>query len=359
MIERLESGKWRVRLYAGSDYVASRTFVLKRDAREWEARQQVLLKSGSWAHPDDARVLYRDWLVEWLAVQGGTPATRVKREWALGYARDRLGRLPLSAISPAKVEKAIAEIRAEVGEATARQVLVVVRGSLRAAVREGLIPRDPTLGVKLPRARANEPRPLTHAQVWALASVLEPRDRVMVLVMGYGGLRWGEMTAVQPAQVTSSGVRIAAAYSEVQGRMILGDVKDHEARTVPLPAVVAEEAVAWARTREATGAALLVASATETPLRNRNWVRSVLTPAVKRAHVPMITPHNLRDTAASLAIEAGASILAVSRLLGHESASTTLRHYAGLMPDSLDGLTSRVDQAISAALRRQEDESDG
>jgi integrase len=41
-----------------------------------------------------------------------------------------------------------------------------------------------------------------------------------------------------------------------------------------------------------------------------------------------ITPHNLRDTAASLAIQEGASVVAVARLLGHESAATTLNHYA-------------------------------
>jgi integrase len=58
-----------------------------------------------------------------------------------------------------------------------------------------------------------------------------------------------------------------------------------------------------------------------------------------------ITPHNLRDTAASLAIQAGASVVAVARLLGHESAATTLNHYAGLFPTDLDDVTERLDAA--------------
>ncbi len=41
--------------------------------------------------------------------------------------------------------------------------------------------------------------------------------------------------------------------------------------------------------------------------------------AVKRAKVQKITPHDLRHTAASLAISAGANVLAVSRMLGHEN----------------------------------------
>jgi integrase len=58
-----------------------------------------------------------------------------------------------------------------------------------------------------------------------------------------------------------------------------------------------------------------------------------------------ITPHNLRDTAASLAIQAGASVIAVARLLGHESAATTLNHYAGLFPSDLDDVAKRLDAA--------------
>ena len=58
-----------------------------------------------------------------------------------------------------------------------------------------------------------------------------------------------------------------------------------------------------------------------------------------------ITPHNLRDTAASLAIQAGASVVAVARLLGHESAATTLNHYAGLFPSDLDDVARRLNDA--------------
>src|SRR5690606_32670523 len=82
---------------------------------------------------------------------------------------------------------------------------------------------------------------------------------------------------------------------------------------------------------------------TGSPLRNQNWRRSVLTPTLVRAKIKPITPHNLRDTAASLAIDAGASVVAVARMLGHEDAATTLRHYASLFPDDLDDVAKRLD----------------
>ena len=50
---------------------------------------------------------------------------------------------------------------------------------------------------------------------------------------------------------------------------------------------------------------------------------------------PRVTPHDLRHTAASLAISAGAHVKAVQRMLGHASAVMTLDTYAELFDDDL------------------------
>jgi site-specific recombinase XerD len=55
--------------------------------------------------------------------------------------------------------------------------------------------------------------------------------------------------------------------------------------------------------------------------------------------------HELRHTAASLAVSAGANVKAVQRMLGHASAAMTLDVYAGLFDDDLDGLADRMDEA--------------
>jgi len=52
----------------------------------------------------------------------------------------------------------------------------------------------------------------------------------------------------------------------------------------------------------------------------------------------MATVHDLRHTAASLAISAGANVKAVQRMLGHASAAMTLDVYADLFDDDLDAV---------------------
>lgn len=75
--------------------------------------------------------------------------------------------------------------------------------------------------------------------------------------------------------------------------------------------------------------------------------------AVKRAQavdpsIPRLTPHDLRHTAASLAISSGANVKAVQRMLGHASAAMTLDTYADLFDDDLDAVAQRLERRHAA-----------
>jgi hypothetical protein len=54
------------------------------------------------------------------------------------------------------------------------------------------------------------------------------------------------------------------------------------------------------------------------------------------------TPHDLRHTAASLTVRAGADVKVVQRMLGHASAAMTLDVYAGLFAEALDQVATRL-----------------
>lgn len=62
-----------------------------------------------------------------------------------------------------------------------------------------------------------------------------------------------------------------------------------------------------------------------------------------------MTIHDLRHTAASLAISAGANVKAVQRMLGHKSAAMTLDVYADLFDDDLEAVSDALDQARASS----------
>jgi len=83
-------------------------------------------------------------------------------------------------------------------------------------------------------------------------------------------------------------------------------------------------------------------------LRNSNWRARVFAPAVAKCQKTdesflSITPHDLRHTAASVAVSAGANVKAVQRMLGHAKASMTLDVYADLFDTDLDDVADRLD----------------
>jgi integrase len=113
-----------------------------------------------------------------------------------------------------------------------------------------------------------------------------------------------------------------------------------------MPRFLAEELAACLTT---TSEALLFADERGSYLRNTNWRRRAFAPAVVRAKLTPLRVHDLRHTAGSLSIYAGASVKSVQSQLGHASATMTLDRYSHLWPHELDALSAALDVVASRA----------
>ena len=143
-------------------------------------------------------------------------------------------------------------------------------------------------------------------------------------------------------------VSVEQAVVLIGSELIYGTPKNHAVRSVPFPAFLAEDLAARCHGKAVDD--LVFTAPKGGPLMSRNWRLRTFTPAMvklRAAHpsLPRLTPHDLRHTAASLAISAGANVKAVQRMLGHKSAAMTLDVYSDLFDDDLDA----VGDALSAA----------
>jgi len=255
----------------------------------------------------------------------------------------------LAHVTHADVATWVAQLRTQ-GSApgTVRQSHRVLSLLLDLAVRDGRIPRNPAERVPLPRIVRGEPRFLTRKEVEGLAHAAGD-DGDVIRLLAYTGLRFGELAALRVRRVDFLRLRLTVAESatEVGGQLLFGTPKTHQQRSVPLPAVLVES---FARRCEGKHPEdLLVTTASGTALRLRNWRRVVWDPAVRAAGLSDVTPHDLRHTAASLAVASGANVKSVQRMLGHASAAMTLDVYSGLFDDDLTALADRMDAAARAA----------
>lgn len=305
--------------------------------------------------PALSRISLSEWATTWFASKAGLkPTTRSNYEqlWRL-HVEPRWGSVPLRAVSYAEVVTWTAELTgAGLSPSWVRQALLCVKQMLDLAVLDGRIARNPAKQVKAPRLRKSEPRYLTHDQLAVLAGECGQRGeqhRLLVLLAGYTGLRWGELRAVRVKRLDTVRCRVDVASNIPDGYGETDEVtpKSHKRRVVPFPRFLAEDLAALVTGRRPPD--LVFRSGAEGLLDNSNWRRQIFDPAARALGLDPLTPHQLRDTAASLAVSAGASVKSVQRMLGHASAAMTLDVYAGLFSDDLDAVAVRLNGAALAA----------
>lgn len=343
--------RWRAR-YRGPDRrERSRTFERKLDAERWLASVEVSLTRGDWTDPARARVTVGDWSWEWL--KSKAPALKATtresyRSLLVGCVLPTWEPVPLAAVTHSEVAAWVANLSATVGASRCRKSATLLSGIMAAAVRDQRIPRNPCAGVSLPRLPPQRQRYLSLSQLGTLAD--EAGDyRLMVLVLGLCGLRFGECVAlrVRSVDLMRRRLRVSEAASEVNGHLVWSTPKTHQSRDVPVPRSLVEGLMGQTAFKAQDD--LLFTSPEGEPIRLANWRRRVWDPAVATAGLVGLTPHDLRHTAASLTIASGASVKHVQRMLGHKDASMTLNVYASLFEDDLDDVSDRLDAALMAA----------
>lgn len=343
-----------------------RGFKTKKEAELFLASTTISKATGGYIDPQAGRTSIRVIGAEWLAAQthlkpsstaafAGSWRTHVEPQW---------GDRQVASITYSEVQAWVASLTAGIPDVkegewkrkpksatTVHRAHSVLSAVLDTAARDRLISSNPARGVKLPRKVGRRHAYLTHAQVAHLAREAKGHT-LLVNLLAYTGLRWGEATALHVADIDQMRKRLRVSRNAVTvaGKIIPGTPKTHRARTVPVPAFLLADMLEHI---EGRGPGALVVGDGVTyqaaPAAGRNWFSG----AVKRCRAadptfPVITPHDLRHTAASLAIQAGANVKAVQRMLGHASAAMTLDVYADLFEDDLDAVGAAMDDARRA-----------
>lgn len=242
------------------------------------------------------------------------PGTRSCYMQRAGHLVRLLGSVPLSALHLDQVQSYL-DSRVEEGAAreTVRKEVCVLRRALDLAHRRGLpgpLPAD-----VLPRFRTRyvpRKRWLTVAQVEELASHLELKRRIWLLVAVYTGARLSELIGMEWKDVDFDTGQV-----HVRGRKTV-----QSDRMVPLhPRLLS----LLSRRRKVRGPILA----------QWNNVRRDLAVACKHLGILTVTPNDLRRTFASWLVQAGESSYVVSQLLGHSSSQMVERVYGRLAQKTL------------------------
>jgi integrase len=326
-----------------------RGFTTKRDAEIFANKVEVSKMTGEYIGASVGRVTVAALGPAWLLRQQGHMKPSGFRSydsaWRIHVA-PRWDARRIADIRYSEVQAWVSELSGKRGAAVVQTAYSVLARILDDAVRDRLLASNPARGVKLPKRPPRRNVYLTTAQLDLLA-VESGHYRSLVLLLGVGGLRWGEAAALRVRDMDYLRRRVELHRNAVMvnSTVIVGTLKSNRNRSVALPAFVI---AALAETANGKGRDDLLWSTHAggylgPPSTTVAWLSGAVARCQKADPTfPRVTAHALRHTAASLAISAGANPKVVQRMLGHASAAMTLDVYADLFESDLDSVAENV-----------------
>ncbi|MGY4709073.1 tyrosine-type recombinase/integrase [Mycolicibacterium sp. CBM1] len=346
-----------------------RGFSTKKTAEAYGSTVEVKKLTGEYVAPSLGKVTIGELGPAWLQRQKGRMKPSGFRTYDSAWRNHVEPRWAATKISDVKftdVESWVSSLAGDLSASHVANIYSVLARILSDAAKDRLIPASPipAKSIKLPKRSKGKNVYLTADQLDQLADE-SGRYRSLVLLLGTVGLRWGEAAALRVGDIDFLKRRITLHENAVTigSTTHVGSLKTGHKRTVPLSTFVAEALAKACEGKDHTE--LIWPSHNGGYLGPPSSVRSWLSGAVERCIAdadekrtaerkakpksdpitpvfPRITAHDLRHTAASLAISAGANVLVVQRMLGHASAAMTLDTYADLFDHDLNAVADVV-----------------
>uniref|UniRef100_UPI00403382B3 tyrosine-type recombinase/integrase n=1 Tax=Glutamicibacter sp. AOP38-B1-38 TaxID=3457680 RepID=UPI00403382B3 len=337
-----------------------RGFKTKRDAELFKATVEVSKARGEYIDPKLANVTVAELGPSWVErKQHLKPSSFRPTEtaWRL-HVQPVWGKRVISGIPHTEVQAWVTKL--SVGDDKAKppvkpksattviRAYGVLAGILDDAVKDRRMLANPARGVNLPRKKKKAHVYLSHDDVSKLAD--NSRYPLLVRVLAYCGLRWGEAVAlrIKDVDLIKRRLRVDQNAVRVDGKIFVGTPKGHERRSVPYPAFLSAAILKACKDKHPDD--LLFPDGNgyymRPPHTGRNRV-SWLDAAVNAARVSRVTPHDLRHTFASFAVSAGANVKVLQKMMGHASAAMTLDVYAELFDDDMDAVAIALDNVVS------------
>lgn len=358
-IQKRSNGKYLVRWRNETNKERSQQFDLKRDAKRYAAEIEQSLATGSYVDPKAGLITLQEFYAEWKLRQLWLPNTVKTMDQSIRAAS--FSGVSLNKIRKSHLESWVKSMEKTLAVGTIHTRFRNVKTTLQAAVGDGLLLKDPTVGVKLPRRnkRTTSMRIPTSPEVKTLLDSAEDWFEPFVALCAFAGLRRGEAAAVKLADIDFLGRTIHVSrqiQDEPKGKYTLRPPKYGSDRVIPIAddlATILSEHIRNIGTY--TDEAYLFPGAKGLPMsQHKSWHHWKLT--TERGGMKNVRIHDLRHFFASGLIASNCDVVTVQKAMGHAAASTTLDTYSHLWPDANDRTRVAIGGLMKDVLEPHEDQ---
>ncbi|MGW4050753.1 tyrosine-type recombinase/integrase [Streptomyces sp. NPDC004779] len=358
----------------------------KRLAEKWLNETAADMARGQYTDPRAARVTFRQFAEKWVATHTTEVNSREAAERRLRlHAYPYIGTRPLVSFQPGHIRTWLGELETNVPAASHRRIIFgTVSAAFSAALDDGVISKNPckARSVQVPKGAPTRIAPWTVDQVFAVRAALPEFLRTSVDVAGGCGLRQGEVFGLSEDEVDHEGGWLSVSHQlkRIRGKFVFAPPKGGKVRDVPLPPSVSAAIKAHSEKHPPVTITLPWRTPDGPPVTKSlvfsgsggdhvrvsyfndfMWKPALAAVGIipepqdgeRHASAPEHGMHALRHFYASVLLDAGENIRALSQYLGHADPGFTLRTYTHLMPSS-EGRTRKAVETLYQGLRNHD-----
>jgi integrase len=352
-IRKRSDGRWEAIVTIGTDHGTGKP--IRRSvygSTQTEARKKMTeiaraVDNGTYKAPDKTTV--EQWLNTWLDTFCRVkvkPLTFNSYQAAIkNHIIPSIGAVKLQALRGVHVQKLYnSMIEAGKSAKTVKNISAILHKALSIAVKQGFLLANPCDAAELPRVTQKEIKPLTDGEIPKFIAAIEGHQfRNAYALCLFAGLREAECLGLSWDQIDFEKKRITVSQQLQRvrekggGYYIADSTKGGRPRTIEPPEIAFKylraERARQAENRLAAGEIwsnewnLVFTDAIGKHLATHTFYKhfKAIAESIGR---PDARPHDLRHTAATVAIASGADIKSVQDLMGHATAAFTLNVYA-------------------------------
>lgn len=298
----------------------------------------------------------RQWIQSWLLEE---VQERVKLSTFASYQHKlqtyvlpSIGELPLQQVTRDCLQQLIKKWQRQLSPATILVLYRILSKCMKHAVAQQVLLINPCEGLVLPKREVKPVHALTRREQAQLEMAAQ-QDGVGLpaLLALHTGLRMGELAALQWKQIDfeAQTIRITHTYQRVplpsatsQTQLLYTPAKTASSvRLVPFSKRVKQWLRQWKQTHEGA----FIFSRGGKPMEPR-LLTYHFQQLRERARLPHIHFHQLRHTFATRCMEITGDVAAISAMLGHASAKTTLDIYTDALMDQRHAVIAAMEQQL-------------
>jgi integrase len=335
-------------------------FATKEEAKSARDKARTEARTGVFVSP--TKITVQEHFEAWWEIKKEKvkPTTADSYRFILDrYILPKLGSQLLKDLTSVKIEKMLIELNQDLSESTVRLVSITLSQGLERAVKDRLLPLNPSKGIERPKGKKRIVTPYTSNELKSLLGKLEShRLFAFFRLLAYTGARRGEILALRWSDLDFDRATLSISKNRTRiGKTVIeqdstkgGDgkrivqidsetlrlVKDHRRRQIT------ERMKAGSLWQEAN---YIFTQENGLPL-EPSTPYQLFKKTAKGLGLRSESLHSIRHLHATELLNSGVGVHLVKDRLGHSDISTTLRIYAHIRPEQKQEVADLFARAI-------------